>query len=146
GNMTYLGTGDLPLRLCYDSSDRNWCLVSYNGSGNGVAMYYSRDALGRLQYREKDSVVDWDWRLTYENSYGYTGSGDTPDLVRDDYSWDIVEKYVQLPGGVVMTIKPTQSSQASKYQYSLPNVHGDTLLTADGLGNDTSIGNGPANA
>lgn len=31
GNTTILGTNSTPLRLSYDSSDRNWGLVQYEG-------------------------------------------------------------------------------------------------------------------
>jgi RHS repeat-associated protein len=145
GNTTTLGTGNSPLRLYYDSSDRNWGLVQYDGSGNGVAMYYNRDVQGRLTYREQDTIAGWNWALNANYWYGYSGPGDAPDFVRNA-AWTIVEKYLDLPGGVVLTIKPTQSTQASKAQYSLPNIHGDTLLTADGTGTNTSTGNGPANS
>ena len=58
-------------------------------------------------------------------------------------SWAITEKTIQLPGGVNLTIKPQQTGNAGK-QYSLPNIHGDTLLTTDATGTNTSTGNGPA--
>jgi RHS repeat-associated protein len=147
GNMTYLGTGTTPLRLCYDSSDRNTCLVNYNTSGNGAAMYYNRDVQGRLVYRESDAISNWNWNsYPYSNEwYGYTGSGDTPDFVRDA-NWNILEEYIQLPGGAQLTIRPQKTTTAAKYIYSLPNVHGDTLITADGTGANTSTGNGPASS
>jgi RHS repeat-associated protein len=145
--MTYLGTGTTPLRLCYDSSDRNTCLVNYNTSGNGAAMYYNRDVQGRLVYRESDAISNWNWNsYPYSNEwYGYTGSGDTPDFVRDA-NWNILEEYIQLPGGAQLTIRPQKTTTAAKYIYSLPNVHGDTLITADGTGANTSTGNGPASS
>jgi RHS repeat-associated protein len=142
-NMTYLGTGSTPLRLCYDSSDRNTCLVNYDTSGNGAATYYNRDVQGRLVYRESDAISNWSWNLNGNEWYGYTGSGDTPDFVRDS-NWNITEKYIQLPGGVILTVRPLQSSAATKAVYSMPNIHGDTLLTTDGTGANTSNGNGPA--
>jgi len=51
---------------------------------------------------------------------------------------------LQLPGGVVVTIKPAYTG-AGNATYSLPNIHGDTLLTVDANGTNTSTGNGPAN-
>jgi RHS repeat-associated protein len=143
GNMTSVGTTVTPLRLCYDASDRNTCLVQRTNTGNGVAMYYNRDVQGRLLARYKNTITDWSWAAAGDFYYGFTGSGDSPDLVRDE-NWTITEKYLQLPGGVLLTVKPTQSAQADKHQYSLPNIHGDTLLTANGLGSNTSTGNGPA--
>mgnify|MGYP002336028555 CR=1 FL=1 len=145
GNMTYMGTNASPMRLCYDSSDRNSCLVSYDGSGNGTAMYYGRDVQGRITYREKDNISAWTWTVTNQYWYGYTGAGDTPDFVRNA-AWEIVEKTLQLPGGVNVTIKPQELNTANQKQYSLPNIHGDTLLTTDANGVNTSTGNGPASS
>ncbi len=145
GSMTFLGTNASPLRMCYDSSDRNWCLVSYGSSnGNGVGFYYARDVQGRVVYREKDTINAWNWSLTSYYRYGYTGSGDSPDFIRDA-SWNIVEKHVELPGGVILTIYPTQSGNAQK-QYSLPNIHEDVLITTNAAGTNTSTGNGPTNS
>ncbi|MEK7152957.1 MAG: RHS repeat-associated core domain-containing protein, partial [Patescibacteria group bacterium] len=99
----------------------------------------------RITYREKDNVTNWDWALAGQWFYGFTGSGDTPDFVRDT-NWNIVEKTLQLPGGVLLTVKPQESVTNNKKLYSLPNVHGDTLLSANAVGTNTSNGNGPANS
>lgn len=143
--MTQLGTGTTPLRLCYDSSDRNSCLTQYNSSGNGTAMYYNRDVQNRITYREKDTISGWNWTISGQWFYGFTGTGDAPDFVRDS-NWNIVEKNLQLPGGVLLTIKPQESATNDKKQYSLPNNHGDTLLTTNAAGTNTSNGNGPLNS
>lgn len=145
GNLTQIGSGSAPLRLYYDSSDRNWGLVQYDGSGNGNAMYYSQDATGRMTYREHDTISAWNWNMDGQYWYGYTGGGGSPDLVYNS-SGTVVEKYVGLPGGATVTIRPQQTTQVNKYAYSLPNLHGDTLLLADGLGNNQSNGNGPSSA
>jgi RHS repeat-associated protein len=42
-----------------------------------------------------------------------------------------------------VTILPQQTTNASKYSYNLPNILGNTLLTTDGNGSNTSNGNGP---
>jgi RHS repeat-associated protein len=141
GNMTSVGSGPTPLRLCYDSSDRNTCLVQRTDDGNGVAMYYDRDAQGRIKGRYKNTITNWNWAAAGDSYYGFTGSGDSPDLVRDA-NWTILEKYLSLPGGVLLTVKPTVQAGGS---YSMPNIHGDTLLTTDATGINTSTGNGPAN-
>ena len=143
GNLKLIGSGAGKLNLHYDSSDRNWGLVQYDDAGNGVAVYYGRDVQGRITSRERDSITDWNWQLKENRWYGFTSTGDTPDVVRDS-NWNIVEKYISLPGEVLLTIKPNESQQANKHTYSLPNIHGDTLLTSNGLGNNTSNGNGPA--
>ncbi|HSE61728.1 MAG TPA: DUF2599 domain-containing protein [Candidatus Saccharimonadales bacterium] len=139
GNTTDIGNLDLH----YDSSDRNWGLVQADSSGNGTALYYSRDLTGRIIHREKDTITGWNWALNQQYWYGFTGAGDSPDFLRDS-NWDIVEKYISLPGGASLTIKPSESLQVNKHKYALPNIHGDTLLTTNGLGNNTSNGNGPA--
>ena len=144
GDMTNIGSGSTPLNLCYDSSDRNTCLTQFDSTGTGPAMYYNRDVQGRLTYREKDNVSNWTWTLANQWFYGYTGTGDTPDFIRDA-NWNVIEKDVELPGGVILSIKPQQTGNAAA-QYTLPNVHGDTLLTTDAAGTNTSTGNGPANS
>ena len=105
-----------------------------------------RQCSGRLSepYLDLPSFILTNWNATAAGDYwyGFTGSGDTPDFVRDA-SWAITEKTIQLPGGVNLTIKPQQTGNAGK-QYSLPNIHGDTLLTTDATGTNTSTGNGPA--
>jgi|GEM_PF-1320549 len=143
GNMTSVGTGTTPLRLCYDSSDRNSCMTQRNSSGTGIAMYYNRDVQGRVVARFKNTLTNWNAVDAGDYWYGFTGSGDTPDFVRNA-SWTVIEKNIELPGGAILTVKPTQTTTATKAVYSLPNIHGDILLTADGLGNNTSTGNGPA--
>ena len=100
GNMTQIGSNGSPLRLYYDSSDRNWGLVQYDGSGNGNAMYYSRDAQDRLNYREHDTISAWNWNMDGQYWYSYTGSGDTPTLstmprgmsLRSMYSYQVVRR------------------------------------------------------
>lgn len=144
-NTTHLGTGASSLDLHYDSSDRNWGLVQYDSTGTGNAVYYNRDAQGRITHREQDSIANWVWSLTSSYTTGYTSTSDSPDILRNA-NWDIVEKYVHLPGGLLLTIKPQEATQANKHTYSLTNLHGDTLLTTNGLGTNTSTGSGPAGA
>jgi RHS repeat-associated protein len=144
GNLTRLGTGSAPLWPGYDASDRNWGFEQYDDNGNGVGLYYDRDVQGRIIGRYKNDILNWNWQGAGDWFYGFTTGGDAPDLVRNA-SWDITEKHIALPGGVLLTVKPQEATQAAKYSYSLPNVHGDVLLTTNGLGVNTSTGNGPAN-
>jgi len=118
-------------------------MTQRDSSGNGIAMYYNRDVQGRIVARFKNTLANWNATAAGDYYYGYTASGDTPDFVKDGST--VIEKNIQLPGGVLMTIKPAQSGNANK-QYSLPNIHGDTLLTTDAAGTNTSTGNGPASA
>lgn len=147
GNMTHLGTpsGSSPeTYFFYDSSDRNSGMEQYDGNGAGEAIYYDRDVQGRIIGRYSNDVQNWNWVSRGDRFYGFTGSGDTPDFVRDS-NWTILEKTLQLPGGVNLTIKPTQTGNAQK-EYNLPNIHGDVLLTANAVGANTSNGNGPLNS
>jgi RHS repeat-associated protein len=144
GNMTAIGTGTTPLNVCSDSSNRNWCLVNYTSSGNGDGMYYSRDVSGRTVYREHDDIANWNWTITDQYFYGFTGPGGSPDFTRNG-NWDITEQYLSLPGGVLLTLKPQESQTNDKKQYSLSGKLGHTLLTTNAAGTNTSTGNGPAN-
>jgi RHS repeat-associated protein len=146
GGLTFMGTGSAPLRMGYDASDRDWYVSSYRSdNGNGSASYYGRDLQGRLAYRENDTITAWNWAITSQDWYGYTGPGDTPDYSYDA-AWHVVEKYLQLPGGVTMTLKPAELDAAQRSAYSLPNLHGDILLTVDANGLNTSTGPGPLNS
>ena len=144
GNMSYIGTSAKPLRLCYDASDRNYCLVNYDSSTNGDALYYSRDASDRITYREHNTISTGNWNMDAQYWYGYTGEGSGSSFIRDA-NWDIVEKTLQLPGGVMLTIKPQESQTNDQKQYSMQSVLGRTLMTANAAGTNTSTGNGPAN-
>lgn len=145
GNLYSIGLdggGNVPVGFCYDASDRNSCIYSYDDNGNGNEMYYTRDVTGRITYREHDAISSWNWNPDAEYWYGYTGGSDGPSFVRDS-SFNIVERDVQLPGGVLMTIHPQQTTKANIYSYNLPNAFGNTLLTLDGNGGNISTGSGP---
>lgn len=43
-------------------------------------------------------------------------------------------------------MKPSAATKAAKYAYNLSDLHGDTTLTVDGNGDNTSAGAGPASA
>ncbi|TAH33000.1 hypothetical protein EYC58_02490 [Candidatus Saccharibacteria bacterium] len=136
GNMTRLGSGSEKLELHYDSSDRNWALVQADASGTGKAVYYNRDVQGRIVYREMDNIANWNWSLQGIVRYGFTGAGDTPDFVRDN-SWNIIEKYIQLPGGALLTYRPQETDPLKKLTHSLPNIHGDIFVTTNAAGTKT---------
>lgn len=67
--------------------------------------------------------------------YGYTTAGDSPSFVTDG-AGTVVQKYLTLPGGINVTIKP-QSNSAGATTYSLSNIHGDTMATVDADGTPT---------
>lgn len=73
-----------------------------------------------------------DGAATSDTYYGYTADGDSPSFVTDG-AGTVVQKYLTLPGGVTITVKP-QSSSAGAVTYSLSNLHGDTMATVDADG------------
>lgn len=141
GNMLTLGTGSTPLNMGYDSSNRNSYLTQLTSAGTGTGMYYNSDALDRITYREKDTITTWNWALSGQWFYAYTGSGNSSSFIRDA-NWNIVEKTIQLPGGVLLTVKPQLTGNNQK-QYSMPSALGRTLLTANAAGTNISTGPGP---
>lgn len=121
GNTTSLGTAPAAT-FTHDSSDRNTGITEGSKS-----LTYIRDVQGRIISR---TLVNG---ATTPNKYSFTASGDTPDVLLNNTGTTVVEKYLTLPGGVMLTIRPAQSGNAQK-TYSLPNIHGDTMATTDAAG------------
>jgi len=107
------------------SSDRNSAIIENGGT---TEIFQSRDAQDRITYRQEDNSG----ANAKQTWYGFTGAGDDPDFVRRA-DWTITEKYLQLPGGVLLTIRPTLTGNAQKV-YSLNDLHGDTMVTTDAAG------------
>ncbi len=126
GNTTFLGSGAARTEFRYDSSDRNSAMLQ---NGGAVESFYSRDVQNRVKYRSEDHQG----ANQQQTWYGFSGAGDAPDFVRRA-DWTITEKYVQLPGGVLLTIRPTQTTAAQQKVFSLPDIHGDILATTDATG------------
>ncbi|QQS69719.1 hypothetical protein IPP75_01075 [Candidatus Saccharibacteria bacterium] len=127
GNTTRLGSGDTTTNFTYDSSDRNTGITETNASGS-ITTTYGRDVQGRLLYRHQDT----NGTNVSNDYYGYTASGDSPDFITD-VSGTVTQKYLSLPGGVKVTIRPDRAS-AGALTYSLPNIHGDVFATIDADG------------
>ena len=103
----------------YDQADRH---VS-SADADGVTVVYGRDAADRIVQRTqtvagKSTVV----------RYGFSGAGDTPDLVMDG-AGAVVARVLSLPGGVTVNL-PVSGAAV----WSYPNIHGDVVATADGAG------------
>jgi RHS repeat-associated protein len=130
GNTTRLGStwngGTTVTEFGYDSSDRNNDIKQNWGA---LEMAYNRDVTNRIIMR----YVSQNGTNTATQFYDYTGAGDSPDFARRS-DWTITEKYFQLPGGVMLTTRPTETAAASQAAYSLPDLHGDIMRTADATG------------
>lgn len=68
-------------------------------------------------------------KLTPTHS-GYSAGGDTADLVINA-NGNVTERFISLPGGASIT------KRSAGDVYSYPNIHGDTLATADATGTKT---------
>jgi RHS repeat-associated protein len=123
GNTTRLGN-TIPTQLYYDGSDRNKQIRQNFGSDYTID--FNRDVQNRIVSRFESGL------RTNSTWYYFTGAGDTPDYSKDS-AGNITEKYFQLPGGTLLTIRPQQTGNAQK-TYSLVNVHGDTMATTDAAG------------
>ncbi len=123
GNTTSLGDASHKTEFTYDSSDRNTSITS----GTKETLF-TRDAQSRIISREHKE----DGSTTSLANYGFTGSGDTPDFVLDG-AGNVKQKYLTLPGDVLVTIK-TDSTSAGATTYSLPNLHGDIFATVNADG------------
>ena len=111
--------------ITYDSSDR---LQSIYDAATNTTAAYERDVQGRLKQRAYTAGGS-----TTTDYYGYTASGDTPDFVTDA-GGNVTEKYLTLPGGALVTIRPNAPANTDKHTYSLPNIHGDVMAVTDAAG------------
>lgn len=123
GNTVSLGDTEHKTEFAYDASDRN----SKIASGDKETLFI-RDAQDRIIGREHKV----DGATTTNAKYSFTGSGDSPDALLNA-NGDVTQKYLTLPGDVLVTIKPNSTS-AGATTYSLPNIHGDIYLTVDADG------------
>lgn len=123
GNTISLGDVTRKTEFGYDASDRNTSIKS-----DTKETLFTRDSQDRIIGREHKE----NGNTTSNVGYGFTGSGDSPDFLLDS-NGDVTQKYVTLPGDVIVTIKP-QSTSAGATTYSLPNIHGDVYATVNADG------------
>lgn len=123
GNMTSIGDSTHQTTFGYDSSDRNNKIASDNKETTFV-----RDTQNRITTRQQKT----NGSVTSLVKYGFTGTGDNPDYLLDG-SNSVTQKYVTLPGDVLVTIK-VNSQSAGATTYSLPNLHGDVFATVNADG------------
>jgi RHS repeat-associated protein len=150
-SMTFTSTGGAAVttNYCYDHADRLNSTtdpvvgtIAYDAHGNTTEIFgethtydaadrhlsttkddttvtYIRDATDRIVERRLDGVTT--------ARYGSTGSGDAPEFTTDDTD-TLLEVTYSLPGGALLT------TRAGGNMWSYPNIHGDTVSTADQTG------------
>jgi RHS repeat-associated protein len=122
GNTTQLGS----TYFTYDQSDRNAQI-----SSGSYRVNYKRDVQNRIIQH------DYTYGTLTSTYYGYTGSGDSPDFLMDA-SKSVIEKYLPLPGGILLTIRPKAATTDNKRTLlTLHNMHGDVLTQIDANGQST---------
>lgn len=139
GNTTSLGAAGQKTEFTYDASDRNLgikqTLAAKTGANTGTTeqvkqLTYKRDVQNRIIERTNAKPGS-----TTTSRYGFTGSSDTPDFVTDTAN-KVTEKYVTLPGDVLVTLRAGRTS-ANATTYSFPNIHGDIMITSNADGTIT---------
>jgi RHS repeat-associated protein len=122
GNTTSLGAGASQTTFGYDASDRNMGITQ-----GATTTTYVRDVQNRAISRTHTNNG-----TPSTSYYGFTGSGDSPEFITDQQN-NVTEKYLTLPGDVLVTIRPGQSGSNAR-TFSLPNIHGDIFATTDAEG------------
>jgi RHS repeat-associated protein len=123
-NTTQLGsTTGVITGFDYDAADRNVSI--YQGT---TKVAYTRDVQDRIVKRVVTVAG-----VAATTNYGFTSTGDTPDFATDS-TGAISEAYLQLPGNVLLTARPTAAAAEDKQTYSLPNLHGDIMATTSASG------------
>jgi RHS repeat-associated protein len=116
GSFTYDDHGnqitDGTIAYTWDSADR---LSTAQTAAAGNTITYTRDVLDRPLTRTETSLT---------RRYAYAGRTDTPAALLNGTT--IIEDYVNLPGGVLVTV-PTTGTRT----WSYPNLQGHHVLTTD---------------
>jgi RHS repeat-associated protein len=117
----------------YDSADRV-TKIAATTSGGSESATYTLDATDRMTVRVAAGTGTGAENDT--TTYGYTGPGDTADL-QLGVSNVIAERYLSLPGGILLTRRYTTSGGDV---WSIPNLHGDIIATTGPTGTLTGSG------
>lgn len=117
GNTTTLADQTLG----YDLSDQHVKTTL----ADGTRVEYLRDVTGRIIQRT-ETPPGQNPEVTAAR-YGFTGDGDTPDLILDTQN-TVQQNVFGLPGGATLTT--TTMGQT----WSYPNIHDDITVTADAAG------------
>jgi RHS repeat-associated protein len=129
GNTATLAGAGTAITFGYDASDSNTSIVQ------GVnKVTYVKAANGTV-LRKKEYVSN-----VLTKSYRYIAGGQIMQScsLTNDNSCTNLDTYLSLPGGVTLTLAPTNPDTTKRIVYSVKNFHGDTALTVNSSGNPTS--------
>jgi RHS repeat-associated protein len=118
GNTTILADQS----LAYDGSDRH----TATALADGTTVTYQRDVSGRMVSRTSVVPVG-SGRSNDAQRFTFAGGGDSPYAVLDPVTNLRLVRYLNLPGGVMVTV---DGSGSQVWFYS--DLHGDTLTSVTG--------------
>ncbi len=121
GNITQLAGAGTPIQFTYDAADHNTAIQQGTNS-----VQYTKDAGGTVLVKKEYRGGNLD--KVYRNASGVLLSCD----VNNQTSCTTLDKYVNLPGGVTLTMT------GGTPVYSIHNFHGDTAITVGAAGTPTS--------
>lgn len=131
GNTTSMGTSTNATAFKFDQSDRNMEI----SQGATKKVTYKRDHANRVTERQITNGG-----TTTTQYYGATGGSNYSFMFTNNTTKTAVEKYLSLPGGVSLTLRPAAATTAEKTKASLSGLHSSTLATLNGSGtNETGI-------
>jgi RHS repeat-associated protein len=130
GSITQLAGAGSPIVFTYDATDQNTKIQQ----GNNWVEYTKTSGGAVLTKKEyRGGILD----KVYRNAGGVMLSCDKTDPTNTS-KCGIVDKYIELPGGVSLTLHPAETDPAKQATYSVKNFHGDTALTVNKTGAATS--------
>lgn len=138
GNITQIGSTTKPIKFSYDQANRNIKTEQRDTGGNGAITELKRDAGGRVIARKEIKLTNGAQSTISDVRYSYTNSGDSPDIITDT-AGNLIQRQLNLPGGVSLTLHSGQTDVAKQRTYSIPNFHGDTMVTTDYYGKKTGV-------
>lgn len=129
GNTTSLGGGGTPISLTYNNLDQNTAITQ--GTNKVVYTKASDGTIMRKKVYQNNVLT---------KSYRYIDGGRIMQScsVTNDSSCTTTDSYLDLPGGVSLTLSPTHTDTTKRAVYSVKNFHGDTAMTVNTAGVATS--------
>ncbi len=138
GNITQIGSTGKPVKFAYDQANRVIRMEQQDTAGAGNITEYKRDAGGRILERKETKLANGTSSVVSQVKYGYSTGSDSPDIITD-MAGGSLRKVYGLPGGITMASSPTETQQSKQRTYSIPNFHGDTMITTDYSGVKTGV-------